>query len=117
MLPPLPSTNWRIQSFLPTAQISFLIASASGVENRRGFGAWLTLGREEATTGLGAWLAMLPATAAILCFWRRSRAEGVMTQLPHMTILVAPTATASWTSRAARTLRFEMSKLLSCLLT
>ena len=31
MLPPLPSTNWRIQSLRPTAQISFFTASTSGV--------------------------------------------------------------------------------------
>ena len=34
MLPPLPSTYWRIQSLRPAAQISFLISSASGEEKR-----------------------------------------------------------------------------------
>ena len=40
MLPPLPSTNLhRIHSFLPTLQISFLIASASGREKQGRIGA------------------------------------------------------------------------------
>src|SRR5208283_1001291 len=37
ILPPLPSTNCRSHSFRPTAQISFLMASASEVEKSPGF--------------------------------------------------------------------------------
>src|SRR5665213_603547 len=121
MLPPLPSTNWRIQSFLPTAQISFLIASASGVEKRRGLAARVGAELAEALAGAGVFAsAALPfpffSRATLRCC-RKSRAEGVTTQFSAITTQVAPAATASCTSRIATTLRLEISMLFSALFT
>src|ERR1019366_8771805 len=125
MLPPLPSTNWRNQSLFPTAQISFLIASASGVEKRRGLGAGRPCAELEDTIDVagdeGAAALAFPlvpfATRATLRCCRKSRAEGVTTQFSAITTQGAPAAPASCTSRIATTLRLEISMLFSALFT
>src|SRR5580698_9622763 len=70
MLPPLPSTNWRSQSLRPTAQISFLMALASGVANKCGFGA----GRPSAALRLaflaGFWPVLLGLLTLLFTFIR-----------------------------------------------
>src|ERR1035441_3400477 len=99
MLPPLPSTNWRIHSLRPTAQISFLITSASGVEKRRGLAARVGAELAEALAGAGGFArGALPFPfflRATLGRLRNSRADGVTPQFSAMTRRVAPAATAS----------------------
>ena len=125
MLPPLPSTNCRIHSLRPTAQISFLMASASGVVKRRRFDAepgWSADVRDAvpfwaagagADPGIFAPSAAPPVTSSIPCCCRKSRAEGVTTQPAAVTIRVAPDASASCTSRIATSLRPPRSMLFS----
>src|ERR1700757_855604 len=97
MLPPLPSTNWRIQSFLPTVQISFLMASASGVKNRAGLALpgrdkepfWEPLRVTVASAvpldpGAPDFAQPLDRISILRCC-RKSRADGVMTQLAQVT--------------------------------
>ena len=94
----------RIHSLRPTAQISFLTASASGVEKSFGLA-----GLRVACTGLGALLeaaattAPVPITNSISFCRRKSRAEGVMTQRSQTRTWVAPAASAACASRMTRT--------------
>src|SRR5208337_1597483 len=94
MLPPLPSTNWRIQSFLPMAQISFLTASASGVEKSFGLGAGrLAEGAAEEAGAEGGQL-QEPWTISMPARERKSRAEGVRMAPAAMEMEPAPAAFA-----------------------
>ncbi len=95
MLPPLPSTYCRCQSFRPTATISALAASASGeAKSFAGADPGEATGAPEGAPS--------PRTAHP-CRRIRSRAVGVTIARGQSTSSVAPAATAASTSRADTT--------------
>ena len=119
MLPPLPSTYWRCQSFLPVATISALIRSASGELKSASAGGdatgvpaapaarpWRPSPREHGAAGPSAWRSV----SARRCM--ASAASGVITAPLRVTISFAPRDAAWSMSFAAMTRSAVKSRAL-----